>query len=121
MHVVSAVTDLVQRLSTSKNEVLGTDDETVLEEVTSSVVIECVLVTIECASVEGVEITCGSQCNCLLLHSTVGCWRRVLSSRRNQQVTVTKELKQPEERGMKMSVKVGYNCSTSKLMSYAEK
>ena len=71
---------LVQRLSTAKNEVLSTDNKAVFEEVTASVVIECVLVTVECASVEGIEITCSSQCNCLLLHPTVGCWRGVLSS-----------------------------------------
>jgi len=67
-------TDLVEGLPTTKNEILGTHYESILEEVATSVVIQGILVPVEGASVEGIEVTGGSKCHCLLLSAPIGCW-----------------------------------------------
>lgn len=71
-------TDLVEGLSTTEDEVLGTDNESILEEVAAAVVVQRVLVPVEGASVEGVEVARGSKRHCLLLHPAIRWRRRVL-------------------------------------------
>ena len=72
---VELAAHLVQRFPIAKDEIYRAHNQGIFEVMATSVVVQSILLAIECAPVECIEISRCSQCHCLLLSSPIW-WRR---------------------------------------------